>query len=179
MEAKRHQNQTAYYKWTLRKDREERRREEEAASDDESGEEGYYGRVEVDPYEEWKASKTKTFAKLDEKRKSILKAKEDNNKQARPQVYDRRITIFEMTSTEPYPVKIESPSKYQRSFHKWKNRKERYEAWKEKYPGIVESEGKKPLSQNDMDNMRRSLLQQGMTYEEWLGLKERQAWVTT
>ena len=82
-------------------------------------------------FSKWLEVKGKMFKEMD--RKTLLHRKgetDDNNK--KPIGLDRRVTIYQIGSTDATPMKVDDPLTYMHAFQKWKRRKAKYEHWKKK-----------------------------------------------
>ena len=133
----------------------------------------YYAAFKTDEdltFDKWLQVKSKMFKEMD--RKTLLHRRGETDKAAKPIGLDRRVTIYEIGSTDDTPMKIDDPETYMRAFQKWKRRKAKYEQWK-KNQG-AEQEDTSSYKPNDMDDMRRALYLDGYGYNEWLGQAERQ-----
>ena len=144
---------------------------QEEESDDSEEETGKY-RVNEDSeaYIQWKEKKKDTFDKMDKKRKDRLR----NGDRASSDWNRKRVTIFEMGDTNPGVMKEDHPASYMRAYHRWQDKKEKYEKYKER-KGLLAPEDDEGQRDKDMtEKTRKTLVLDGMTYEEWLGQKIRE-----
>lgn len=81
-----------------------------------------------------------------------------------------RLAIFEYGNTDPMAVKNSDPTTYLRSYQTWLSNKRDYMEWKKEHPSS--SPKKSAMSSKEVDRLRLNLLLNGITFHEWLGLKD-------
>ena len=172
-------NMVAYRRWLSRK---QRVVDKHATSEESDGsDEG------ESPYNNWPSPREQAFSKwLESKRTALLqmtrkkreaerKAKDAENITRKKDVYDRRITCFEIGCTDQSPMKPPTADRYITAYKTWLVQKRRYEDWKSSHKDQLPESNDKELTVEDIEEARYALLMDGMSYEEWLGMKQREA----
>ena len=171
-------NDLAYRRWYKKKQKEGFPGDYES-SDDEDNDFRPDQEAKEKAFREWLEKKKVIFAAKAKAKREKANVEQEMARNGPSKVYDRRVTVFEMTSTEPLPVRYENPNKYHTSYRRWRDRRLRFDAWKERQANENnESYATSTPSKESYERDRKTLLLQGITYEEWLGLKERQALVS-
>ena len=129
-------------------------------------------------YKSWTDNKKRAgvFAKLDTHRRQALRGKENYTGNKEPEIYgNKRLTIYDIGCTDPTPIIREHPAEYMNAFRNWRDRRHTYDSWKRQQQGMTpRTEHAQSTSMKDVVASRGVLLMEGMTYEEWLGQKERE-----
>ena len=88
----------------------------------------------------------------------------------------KNLAIVEFGNSEQITVKQADPNTYLRSYQTWIENKKHYTAWKREQAAYGTKSGAKsgrtPMSTQEIDRLRVNLLLNGITFNEWLGLKE-------
>jgi hypothetical protein len=176
---KRMKNDKAFQRWLYTKQQED---DDQSNSDDDDDDEDMssVGTRTVaandastkKAYAKWCESKKDTFKRLDTRRKEMLE-EGDFAGDKKSVGIEKRVTIFEIGDTDPTPMRFQDPTRYHVSFQKWKERRQKFLDWKKRNGGKGEGD-ESQYTKEEVRRMRNSLLLEGMTYEEWLGLKERE-----
>ena len=177
-DGRRTRNMAAYKRWLAKKEREEAKCQREESSDSSDEEEDNLG------YGNWPSPREMAFKKwLESKRSMIIqmtrrkhaeeKAQRESSAPKRKDIYDRRLTVFEIGCTDPTPMKQPPVEKYITSHKTWWAKKKKYEEWKAKNNFQLEGQDGEVTS-DDIEAARYAFFMEGMTYGEWLGMKHRE-----
>ena len=165
-------NEIAYRKWLARHRNQQANGHVSDDDDDDQSSEDDEEKQEAreEAYRTWIESKKEVFEELDKRRRRLLKP-DSCAETERCIQRDRRLAVFEIGACIEEPTEPSKPDRYIRAYQTWIRNKKNYENWKRRN-GLAGDE--KTLSRDEFIRARDTLLLDGMTYNEWLGLKTRE-----
>ena len=167
---RRERNERAYRRWLAKKARDgDTTNEPEVDDHSATGTTAASRDVNAAAFQKWLDDKRLVLAEADRKRRETLRQRDNGEKKV---AYNRRVTVFEFCDTDPVAAHPPSPSDYIGAYRKWLLKKRRHEAWKDDDDYEAEDD---VLTREQVETMRQVLTLDGMSHEEWLGLKARES----
>ena len=127
-----------------------------------------------DDYSDHEEENNKAFDKwLESKREYFLKQKQNGGKPMNGirNLKHSKMSVFQIGCTDETPLRPVDFNSYMRVHHRWYAKKHQYEDWKRR-KGMAGEETK--WTPEELAEIRRHLVLQGCSYEEWMGQKARE-----